>query len=221
MKKGVLIIAIFLFIWMCLSGITMVTEEEVNDIQEIVENPVESVENPVEIVENPVESVENPPPTTSPKAVVVAQPLMAEAPKDTPVLTTTPESIPVQSYTDEELEILSIIIYQEAGGDAASDDTRRLVAQVFINRVNDDRFPDTFYDVATAERQYGTLYWTGIVWPDRASNPGEAHAVQRAKDIAKEVLESSEPYCPTNVIFQSQYIQGEIYSYQDGMYFCY
>lgn len=128
---------------------------------------------------------------------------------------------PDKTYTDEELEILALIVYQEAGGDRVSDYTRRLVAQVFLNRVNDSRFPDSFYEVATAERQYGRLYWTGIVWPDRAISQAEAHAVERAYTIAQEVLESDEPICPEGVIFQAEFVQGEIYAEQDGMYFCF
>ena len=128
---------------------------------------------------------------------------------------------PDKTYTDEELEILALIVYQEAGEDRVSDDTRRLVAQVFLNRVNDSRFPDSFYEVATAERQYGRLYWTGIVWPDRASSQVEAHAVERAYKIAQEVLESDEPVCPEGVIFQAEFVQGDIYAEQDGMYFCF
>ena len=131
------------------------------------------------------------------------------------------DPLPDKTYTDEELEILALIVYQEAGGDKVSDDTRRLVAQVFLNRVNDSRFPDSFYEVATAERQYGRLYWTGIVWPDRASSQAEAHAVERAYKIAQEVLESDEPVCPAGVIFQAEFVQGDIYAQQDGMYFCF
>lgn len=131
------------------------------------------------------------------------------------------DPLPDKTYTDEELEILALIVYQEAGGDKVSDDTRRLVAQVFLNRVNDSRFPDNFYEVATAERQYGRLYWTGIVWPDRASSQVEAHAVERAYKIAQEVLESDEPVCPEGVIFQAEFVQGDIYAEQDGMYFCF
>lgn len=126
-----------------------------------------------------------------------------------------------KTYTDEELEILALIVYQEAGGDNVSDDTRRLVAQVFLNRVNDSRFPDSFYEVATAEQQYGRLYLTGIVWPDRASSPAEGPAVGRAYKIAQEVLESDEPICPEGVIFQAEFVQGDIYAAQDGMYFCF
>lgn len=131
------------------------------------------------------------------------------------------DPLPDKTYTDEELEILALIVYQEAGGDRVSDGTRRLVAQVFLNRVNDSRFPDSFYEVATAERQYGRLYWTGIVWPERASSQAEAHAVERAYKIAQEVLESDEPICPEGVIFQAEFVQGDIYAEQDGMYFCF
>ena len=131
------------------------------------------------------------------------------------------DPIPDKTYTDEELEILALIVYQEAGGDGVSDDTRRLVAQVFLNRVNDSRFPDSFYEVATEERQYGRLYWTGIVWPDRASSQAEAHAVERAYKIAQEVLESDDPVCPEGVIFQAEFVQGDIYAEQDGLYFCF
>lgn len=131
------------------------------------------------------------------------------------------DPLPDKTYTDEELDILALIVYQEAGGDRVSDDTRRLVAQVFLNRVNDSRFPDSFYEVATENRQYGRLYLTGIVWPDRASSPAEGPAVGRAYKIAQEVLESDEPICPEGVIFQAEFVQGDIYAAQDGMYFCF
>ena len=165
----------------------------------IVHEPVENIVKPVENIVKPVENIVE----TAEDSLVDIDPL------------------PDKTYTDEELEILALIVYQEAGGDGVSDDTRRLVAQVFLNRVNDSRFPDSFYEVATAERQYGRLYWTGIVWPDRASSQEEAHAVERAYKIAQEVLESDEPICPEGVIFQAEFVQGEIYAEQDGMYFCF
>lgn len=124
------------------------------------------------------------------------------------------------AYTDEELETLAIIIYQEAGGDACSDETRSMVGTVVMNRVADERFPDTIQEVATQERQYGRLYWTGLVWPERASNPGEAHAVQRAYDCARAILEG-ERALPEDVIWQAEFPQGtEIVAHQDGLYFC-
>lgn len=122
-------------------------------------------------------------------------------------------------YSDLDLETLALVIYQEAGGDACSDDTRLKVGTVVMNRVADDRFPDTLYEVVTQEGQYGRLYWTGLEWPERSSQPGEAHAVERAYEMAERILEG-ERRLPEDVIFQSEYILGEIVAEQDGFYFC-
>ena len=196
MKKfisGILLLSL-IFV---LSGAVMFRTQVSEPKNTPAENPVYAQPAPTvhEPVENLVETVE--------ESIVHSDPL------------------PDKTYTDEELEILALIVYQEAGGDRVSHDTRRLVAQVFLNRVNDSRFPDSFYEVAIAERQYGRLYWTGIVWPDRASSQAEAHAVERAYTIAQEVLESDEPVCPAGVIFQAEFVQGDIYAQQDGMYFCF
>lgn len=129
------------------------------------------------------------------------------------------ETTPEPTYTEEELELLALVIYQEAGGDTCSDETRLRVGCVVLNRVDHPDFPDTIYDVVTEERAYGELYWTGPVWPKRASWEGEADAVARSYDIAERVLEG-ERVLPEDVIFQSEYIMGEIVAYSDGMYFC-
>lgn len=112
----------------------------------------------------------------------------------------------------EERELLACVIYQEAGSDACCDDCRRRVADVVLNRVESDRFPyaNTIHEVLTAKRQYGRFYWTGVVWPDRASNPGEKHAVERAYRIAEEVLsgQHSELY-GQGYVWQAEFKQGK------------
>lgn len=124
------------------------------------------------------------------------------------------------AYTDEDLEILALLIYQEAGGDACSDDTRLKVGTVVMNRVADERFPDTLLEVATQKGQYGRLYWTGLVWPERADRPEEAHAVERAYESARAILEG-ERALAEDVVFQAEFEQGtETVAYQDGLYFC-
>ena len=182
-----------------------VQEEQREDLVEIapppaVEAPVidsieeAPVEHTVGAVDNPVNDVDN--------SVVIPD-------------------IVAPTYTEYELEILSLIIYQEAGSDALSDDTRRKVGSVFLNRVASGLFPDTFEEVATQELQYGCLCWTGIKWPDRASYPQEAHAVARAYTIAEDLLVNG-GVLPDNVIWQAEFIQGDgIYCHQDGFYFCY
>lgn len=122
----------------------------------------------------------------------------------------------------EDLELLACVIYQEAGADYCCDDCRRRVADVVLNRVEDDRFPDNIQDVLTQKRQYGRYYWTGVVWPERAKNDCEKHAVERAYRIAEEVLkgEHSELY-GEGYIWQAEFKQGTgvVYCDQCKIYF--
>lgn len=119
-----------------------------------------------------------------------------------------------------DLELLARAIYAEAGGDDCSDETRIMVGNVILNRMNDPRYPDTMEEVLTQPLQYNVFDRTGVVWKDRASNPEEKDAVERAYRCAERVL-LGEKLLPDDVIFQSEDIQGtEIVVYQDGMYFC-
>lgn len=118
------------------------------------------------------------------------------------------------------VEMLACGIYQEAGGDACSDLCRFMVGDVVLNRVADSRFPDTIEEVLTQRGQYGTFSKTGVVWPARASNPGEAAAVERAYDTARRLLsgEHSELY-GAGYIWQAEFIQGKDVIEVDGTYF--
>lgn len=126
------------------------------------------------------------------------------------------------AYSEEDLEALAIIIYQEAGADYIEDSTRQMVGEVVLNRVASEYFPDTIAEVATQDGQYGRLSWTGLVWPERASYDCEAHAVERAYECAKALLTGSvERLLPEDAIWQAEFSQGaEILAYQDGIYFC-
>lgn len=76
----------------------------------------------------------------------------------------------------EDWERLAIVIYQEAGGDDVCDMCRYRVADVVLNRVNDPRYPDTIEGVLMDNKyglQWGLLSVTGIVWPDKASEPAK------------------------------------------------
>lgn len=118
------------------------------------------------------------------------------------------------------VELLACVIYQEAGGDACSDLCRFMVGDVVLNRVADSRFPDTIEEVLTQRGQYGTFSKTGVVWPARAANPGEAAAVERAYDTARRLLsgEHSELY-DAGYIWQAEFIQGKDVIEVDGTYF--
>jgi hypothetical protein len=87
-----------------------------------------------------------------------------------------------------ETEMLACVIYQEVGGNAHCDECRRRVADVVLNRVADDRFPNSIEKVLTAKNQYGRFHYTGIKWASSHTNPSERKAVERAWRIAEEVM---------------------------------
>ena len=164
---------------------------------------------------------------TEPSTLETTVTEVEETTQETTEVATEPPTVPETTvaeteppYTDDELEMLALVIYQEAGGDVCSDETRLMVGTVVMNRVADSRFPNTIYGVLTQRAQYGRLHWTGLVWPKRASNQIEAHAVERAYACAERIL-LGERFLPNDVIYQAEFIQGtEVVAYQDGMYFC-
>ena len=89
-----------------------------------------------------------------------------------------------------------------------------------LNRVADERFPDTIQEVVLQEGQYGMLSSTGLVWPERADNPLEADALERAWQTAREVLKGrhSELY-GAGYIWQAEFEQGTDHVYCCGI--CY
>lgn len=198
------IIAVLILTFVIINGCTNAKEENLPYTEPTTSAPTEATE-PTEI-ETPTEMT--PPATEATRAT--------EPP-------TEPETEPTETeppYTQEELEMLAIVIYQEAGGDAYSDETRLMVGTVVMNRVASDLFPNTIREVITQENQYGRLHWTGPVWPDRATSIYEAHAVERAYAIAERIL-LGERALPADVIWQAEFVQGtKIVAHQDGIYFC-
>lgn len=150
------------------------------------------------------------------------EPLVEVAPQPVETEAHAKPEEPEISLTDAEVEMLACAIYQEAGGDACCDLCRYRVGDVILNRMKDERFPDTVEEVLTAYRQYGRFYWTGVKWADRADQPGEAHAVARAKRIAKAIAsgEHSDLY-GEGYVFQAEFEQGTgvLYCENCGIYF--
>lgn len=126
------------------------------------------------------------------------------------------ETEPQPEVDPDDVELLAMVIFQEAGGDAYCDECRRRVADVVLNRVASGSFPDTIHGVLSQRSQYGRFYWTGVVWSDRASDPNEEHAVERARRIAREVLEGNHSELYGNgYIWQAEFVQGT-----DGFWHC-
>lgn len=120
----------------------------------------------------------------------------------------------------DDLEYLACVIYCEAGADSISDETRRMVGDVVLNRVDDSRFPNTIEDVLLQKSQYGRFHWTGIVWPSRSDSDAEKHAVDRAYRIARELLTGTHSALyGQGYIWQAEFRQGTEQIYSDGIYF--
>lgn len=135
-----------------------------------------------------------------------------------------PPEVPNAPVTDEtvstvdpdDVEMLACVIYQEAGGNGSCDNCRRYVADIVLNRVAHDGFPNTIYEVLTQKGQYGRLHWTGIKWPERAKYDVEKEAVARAYRIAEEVLSGQHSKLYGNgYIWQAGFVQGT-----DGFWCC-
>lgn len=121
----------------------------------------------------------------------------------------------ISTYSEDDLYNLAVAVYREAGNQ--DEEIQMLVANVVINRVNSDLYPDTIYDVLTQHKQYGTMWKNGIFFPDNANE----EAVNDCYEIARRILEG-ERVCPENVLFQAEFIQGSgVYKEYDGYYFCF
>lgn len=133
-------------------------------------------------------------------------------------LTETSDYVPDVNECD--VELLAMVIYQEVGSDAVCDECRRRVADVVLNRVDSNLFPDTIEGVLTQSGQYGNYYRTGVCWPSRASYDSEAHAVERARRIAREVLEGNHSELYGNgYVFQAGFTQGSGGFWCCGVYY--
>lgn len=145
--------------------------------------------------------------------------------EETPDMPSEPVEAPETNETEsdiseDDVELLACVIYQEAGSDAVCDDCRRRVADVVLNRVESEYFPNTIYEVLMQPSQYGAYSVTGIVWPERASYETEAHAVERARRIAREVLSGQHgDLYGDGYIWQAGFEQGSQGFWDCGMYF--
>lgn len=124
------------------------------------------------------------------------------------------------SLQEDDIYCLACVIYQEAGADFCSDETRRMVADVVLNRVEDERYPDTIRGVLEEYAQYGYFWRDGVGFPVRAETEAEKTAVQRAYNIAYGIAagEHSELY-GKGYIYQAEFSQGWDCVWQDGICF--
>lgn len=113
------------------------------------------------------------------------------------------------AYDENDLYILSHVICGEAEGCSA--DMKKSVGSVVLNRVEDDRFPDTIAEVVFQEGQYSCT-WDGNYYREPSDE---------TINIAKDLLENGSAI-DTCVVWQAEFPQGVgVYDIIGNMYFCY
>lgn len=116
---------------------------------------------------------------------------------------------PAKAYTENDLYVLSHVIFAEAGN--YSEELQIGVGSVVLNRVADERFPDSIEEVVFQDGQYACT-WDGNYYKE----PSE-----EAIEIATYLLENGSQY-PEYVIFQAEFTQGDkVYKQVGNTYFCY
>ena len=121
-------------------------------------------------------------------------------------------SLPSPRYNpDSNLYILAHVINGEAGAEYCTDDMRRYVGSVVLNRVNSSYFPDNIKDVVFQDGQYA------CTWDGNYDKEPEEYCWE----IAAELLMQGS-VLPETVVFQAQFPQGSgTYLIEQNMYFCY
>ena len=115
----------------------------------------------------------------------------------------------VQAAYEDDLYILSHVITGEAEG--CSRDMKLSVGSVVLNRVSDDRFPDTVAEVVFQPGQYACT-WDGNYYREPS---------QETIDIAAELLEDGTAI-DESVVWQAEFPQGVgVYDIIGNMYVCY
>ena len=122
-------------------------------------------------------------------------------------------------YSGTDLELLTKIICNEAGGAIYSDELQLACGQVVLNRVASGRYPDTIAGVVYQAGQYDIDWGT-----DFRARLGEA-CYQRAQANAMRLL-SGERFIPDSCLYEALFPQGTgIYkTYAEGgtvTYICY
>ena len=113
-------------------------------------------------------------------------------------------------YTQEDLDLLAHVIYAEAGSDYCTDEMRYGVGSVVLNRVEDECFPDTLYNVIYQKGQYQCT-WDGNI--DKTPD-------ERSYRIAQNLLNNGSIF-PSDVVYQAEFKQGSgMYSKIQNIYFC-
>lgn len=117
-----------------------------------------------------------------------------------------------RSYSDDDVWYLSRVIQAESG--YCQREMMEGVGSVVLNRVADDRFPDSIPEVIQQPGQYSTLSWLSSQTP-----------TEEVMDVTIDLLENGSKF-PPEVVWQANFPQGSgtyqtLSTSYSTMYFCY
>ena len=212
--KGIMTLTVCIFLF----SLSAVTTKDVA-YGEIKVDTVPCVENTNESAYDVVEEIPFKEVVTTTTTVATTEPTTTfKVPETTTtkVATSTTTTRPVtttgsakKSYTDEELYMMSHLIYGEAGGE--NDLHQRYVGSVVLNRMNHYKYPNTMKGVIFQSGQYA------CTWDGNYNKSPSQQAIKNAKFL----LEHGS-VLPSNVVYQAQFKQGSgVYKHLGNTYFCY
>lgn len=112
--------------------------------------------------------------------------------------------------TDEEKMLLARVIWVEARGESA--EGQQAVAEVVLNRLASDRFPDTLKSVIYASNQFRSIHYLDDATPEQAQFDALEHAIYGPYILPENVVHFAT--YKTNPYVWGQ-IDGHIFCYQD------
>lgn len=117
-----------------------------------------------------------------------------------------------RSYSDDDVWYLSRVIQAESG--YCQREMMEGVGSVVLNRVADDRFPNSIPEVIQQPGQYSTLSWLSSQTP-----------TEEVMDVTIDLLENGSKF-PPEVVWQANFPQGSgtyqtLSTSYSTMYFCY
>ena len=119
------------------------------------------------------------------------------------------EKNPGEDYSKNDLYVLGHVIAGECND--CGWDMKISVGSVVLNRVADDRFPDTIEEVVFQPGQYACT-WDGNYYKE----PNE-ETIEAAKYLLENGTQIDE-----SVVWQAEFVQGNgVYDIIGNMYFCY
>jgi N-acetylmuramoyl-L-alanine amidase len=117
-----------------------------------------------------------------------------------------------RSYSDDDVWYLSRVIQAESG--YCQREMMEGVGSVVLNRVADDRFPNSIPEVIQQPGQYSTLSWLSSQTP-----------TEEVMEVTIDLLENGSKF-PPEVVWQANFPQGSgtyqtLSTSYSTMYFCY